>query len=685
MRTLSVQLSRALLGAALLTPMLAAQTGVSGQVVNANTLQPIPNAIVTWQATTETTLSASDGSFHLPGAIGSNLVIVGALREYYHGSIVVSSPATGVTISLEPLGHVNDPNYSFQEPIQCSICHPDQFNQWNNSPMARAGFNTWVYDIYDGTGSAGGMGGFVYTRDSIHAASQPNSECASCHQPEPWIQQPFKALDPITNISNGSVHGISCEVCHKIGDVDETKPNYPGIWPGIVKFDQPASPLVDHQVTYGVLKDVSYESPQQMRPSYNPELVAETCAACHQDKNDPDGDGLFEEANGIISEPTYLEWTASSYSNQQSPNYASCVDCHMPSYGATAACETPGYPAPNRDPETIRSHDIRGTTPYFLENAVEMFVDTQRDASGLDVQVEVRNSLTGHSVPTGVTVRNVVLVVDVVRSSDGQVLTHLGTQTVHALGGVGNPAQGYYAGLPGKIFVKHNEDALGQGPTFYTDAAAIRWDTRIKAETSDFTSYRFAAPPGTGEVEVRARLIYRRAFRFLVDAKQWTTDGHGNPLEDIQAPHFGHLMEEVVAHSQEVGPGSNYCSSTPNSTGNTARISATGSTSIANNDLVLVASNLPDPAYGVFYLGTSTASTPIFDGTLCVGGIIGRFSVIGPSAGSVVSQPVDNQNLPGGLQALSGTTLYSQYWFRDRDSVGTQVNLTDGYQVVFVP
>jgi hypothetical protein len=40
-----------------------------------------------------------------------------------------------------------------------------------------------------------------------------------------------------------------------------------------------------------------------------------------------------------------------------------------------------------------------------------------------------------------------------------------------------------------------------------------------------------------------ARLIYRKAFRFLVDAKGWTEDGHGQPLVDVIAPDFGHLME----------------------------------------------------------------------------------------------------------------------------------------------
>ncbi len=46
-------------------------------------------------------------------------------------------------------------------------------------------------------------------------------------------------------------------------------------------------------------------------------------------------------------------------------------------------------------------------------------------------------------------------------------------------------------------------------------------------------------------MNVRSRLIYRRAFRFLVDAKQWTQDGHGKPLEDVLAPHYGHLMEST--------------------------------------------------------------------------------------------------------------------------------------------
>ena len=169
---------RRLIGGLALTTLFTAaanaQVGVSGTVVNATTLQPVDGATVTLQATDVATTTDANGAFSLPDAQGSDLVIVGSLREFYYGSVTVSSPATGVRIYMEPVVHGNNPNYTFQEPLVCGFCHPDQYDQWNGSPMSQAGTNTWVYDIYDGSGSPGGMGGFVYTRDSVHAGSHPN-------------------------------------------------------------------------------------------------------------------------------------------------------------------------------------------------------------------------------------------------------------------------------------------------------------------------------------------------------------------------------------------------------------------------------------------------------------------------------------------------------------------------------
>jgi hypothetical protein len=136
-----------------------------------------------------------------------------------------------------------------------------------------------------------------------------------------------------------------------------------------------------------------------------------------------------------------------------------------------------------------------------------------------------------------------ILLIDAWREEDGAPLTYLGAQTVHELGGIGDPANGYYAGLPGKLFAKVAHDANGASPAFFTEATGIVFDNRIAALAADTTHYRFQVPDGGGTFRVRARLLYRRTFRALLDAKGWTADGHNRLLEDLAAPHFGHLME----------------------------------------------------------------------------------------------------------------------------------------------
>jgi hypothetical protein len=535
-----------------LTLCLPAWGQVAGVVVDVATGAPVAGALVTLQTTSVQTTTDGAGRFELADATGGPLIIVGARKGFYNGYVRLEEPAVDVTIGLEAVPQDDDPNYEFVDPMQCGECHPDQTDQWTGSAMARAGSNTWVYDIYDGSGTAGGEGGFVYLRDSAFAHDNPASECAACHQPEPWVAEPYQPLDPSFALSTGALHGISCEICHKIADVDESKPNYPGLYPGAVTLTRPSD--ISDQVQYGMLGDSSFDlNTQRMKPSYQPQLTAAMCGACHQDKNDPDEDGDFEEEDGVISEPSYLEWLDSPYSDPESPLYATCVDCHMPASGfTTAAGGWYGYRAPERDPETIRSHRIEGTTARYLDNAVslEMFSHTVDD--GLRVDVVITNDQAGHHVPDGVTVRNMILLVEARRRDDGQLLRQSAGPMIDELGGVGDPAQGYYAGLPGTLFAKVNHDAAGNGPTFFTDAVGIQWDNRIPALGVDESSYTFELPDDGAGVDVRARLIYRRAFRFLVDAKGWTEDGHGQPLEDVQPPHFGHLMEEATWSSSLV-------------------------------------------------------------------------------------------------------------------------------------
>jgi hypothetical protein len=77
------------------------------------------------------------------------------------------------------------------------------------------------------------------------------------------------------NPTFGMLHGVSCDLCHSIADIDaEFSPNFPGIFPDVVTLTRPESNR--WVVMYGVLGDVTYEQSGWMRAAYQPQL-ATTC------------------------------------------------------------------------------------------------------------------------------------------------------------------------------------------------------------------------------------------------------------------------------------------------------------------------------------------------------------------------------------------------------------------------
>lgn len=508
---------------------------VSGVVQDAETSAPIAGARVQVQASDIETTTAADGTFTLDARPG-DAVVTAAAVGYYYGWEIAVAPETGLKIDLDAVPAIDDPSYEFAPPGTCNACHAGQVGQWTGSPMAHAGDNAWVFDSYDGSGTPGGGGGFVYTRDSVHAAADPASQCRSCHQPVAWMRDPGSALDvePATEVADG----VSCDLCHRIASVDIALADWPGMHPDVVRMTR----TPDDPVMYGVLGDVDYVFEGRMRPAYNPQLTAEVCALCHQDDNDPDGDGDYGDPDGVPSQETYREWAESEYADPASERYSTCATCHMPAVEANDGCGVLSSPL-RRPLGDVRSHRFEGTSPGFLEAALTLTLDATLDDDGVSVVVTIDNDQAGHHVPTGVAIRNVILLVEATQG--GAPLVATGEQVVHALGGEGDPAEGYYAGLPGKLYAKAHEGAGGVSPVFFTEATAVAFDTRIPALGRDETAYAFALPDTGGDIVVRARLIYRRAYRAMIDEKGWTEDGHGDPLADLAAPYFGHLMEEA--------------------------------------------------------------------------------------------------------------------------------------------
>ena len=194
----------------------------------------------------------------------------------------------------------------------------------------------------------------------------------------------------------------------------------------------------------------------------------------------------------------------------------------MPSSGSEffASPEKGGL---KRDPKTVVSHRMPGAKDLdLLRNAVSLTLEAERVPEGIRVRTKVVNDRTGHDVPTDSPLRHLILVVRAYGSGASELSLKTGP-VLPEWCGPGDPAKGNYAGLPGKVFVKLLEEIwTGVSPTAaYWNATRVVMDTRLGAFKSDVGDFLFIAP-GTGDVRVEAILLYRRAYKKLMDLKGWS-------------------------------------------------------------------------------------------------------------------------------------------------------------------
>ena len=144
-----------------------------------------------------------------------------------------------------------------------------------------------------------------------------------------------------------------------------------------------------------------------------------------------------------------------------------------------------------------------------------------------------------------------------------------------------------------------------------------------------------------------------------------------------------------------------YCNSNPNSTGQTAWTGASGSASVASNQLRLEAGGLPPGSFAYFLTSRTqgqVANPAGSQGVLCLGGSVGRFNaLVGPADGlgiyEICTQNCDPARtfsllaLPqptGVVAAMPGETWSFQAWYRDAlPGGGATSNFSDGYQLTF--
>lgn len=133
-----------------------------------------------------------------------------------------------------------------------------------------------------------------------------------------------------------------------------------------------------------------------------------------------------------------------------------------------------------------------------------------------------------------------------------------------------------------------------------------------------------------------------------------------------------------------------YCTSTVNSSGAAATISAMGTASISANDLTLIAQPVSQvPGIGIFIAGPAAGRRPFFSGFLCIAGVgLQRIGQVTPPVGDTVTQAIDYTGATTGtvsLAVVAGEPFHFQYWFRDPNGPGGVANLTDGLIVYMLP
>lgn len=396
------------------------------------------------------------------------------------------------------------------DPKLCGACHTRIYNEWKASPMGRDLDNPKVYQFYTATNSKGEKDGLGFQGMFPGKAG----DCADCHVPVQVINahKAGKEVDLGHAMANKTDHGISCYFCHTMKDVKIEKDadgKYKTRIFDSVTLDQESG------ARYGPRKGVRAPHPVVVSQLYK---SSEMCATCH----------LNQEKHLSIS--TYDDWKRYFTEGRVKQT---CQECHMPLHKGKQELAIGG---PKRS--GVRAHTFIGAQdPDMLKKALSLKTVVGKTPDGrLVVRATVENVGAGHKVPGSGPIRNVILKIDA-WDETGKPLVFAGPDSgkLHPLAGMGNPKTGErdendWGGLPGKMYAlifaskpdpQTGKPMLGVGG-FAADS--VVQDNRLEPFVPDTTEYQFELPQGAKAVKVRARLVYRYAFKPIIDRKGWSLD-----------------------------------------------------------------------------------------------------------------------------------------------------------------
>jgi len=506
---------------------------------------PVASATVRVQTTPHSTVTDSEGRFELSVADldeGPFLLTAWAPGYFCAGPVEARAGEHDLELRLETHPTEDNPDYQWVTSLRtdpseknegCAVCHAREnddlpftlpADEWMQDAHSQAARNPRFLSMYSGTDLQGNRspltrraqdrdyGSFPLPIDPTQPYYGPGyridfpdtaGNCATCHTPAAAVDAPYET-DP-TQVTGVATEGVPCDFCHKVWNVrlDPAtrlpRPNLPGVL--AIEFRRPPE---GHQFFAGPLDDVA-----PGEDTFSPlQRESRFCASCHF--------GVFWDT---LIYNSYGEWLASPYSDPDSGQ--TCQDCHMPRLGATHFVR-PDKKGLARDPATIFSHRMPGAgDEELLRDSISLSASAEREGSHLTVSVSVTNVGAGHHLPTDSPLRHLILLARA-RDAEGNPLAQGEGPILPEWTGVGDPDQGRYAGLPGKVFAKVLEETwTGVTPSAaYWNRTRVVTDNRIPALASDTSRYTFEAS-GTGMLTVDVTLLFRRAFIDLMQQKGW--------------------------------------------------------------------------------------------------------------------------------------------------------------------
>ena len=156
----------------------------------------------------------------------------------------------------------------------------------------------------------------------------------------------------------------------------------------------------------------------------------------------------------------------------------------------------------------------------------------------------------------------------------------------------------------------------------------------------------------------------------------------------MDGPNAG-LEDAWLVRYDGSGMGANDCPPSTNALNQFSVMSASGSTSVAANDLVLTAGPGPPNLPGIFFYGPNALSPIVFGhGYRCVGGppgtVVRVFPAVWSDASGMMSTTINNLDPVHG-QIVPGATLHFQGWYHDPGGCTPNLNLSDRLTLTFVP